>query len=231
MLKLNENQSSMTKAKTTPKNSFWHPLIITINLVIFLLFGNAINLGGVAQADPTTDGTGTTSTMTAPDGPKDVTDPLVAQKCQEELARFADPEFENYKTFMEDNFKNKSSTSSLLDLGIARYDKFKGDIYGKFNQLMSDQLTLASTKNSSNAWQGSGLEKCQELANQYIDDASKLLTMRAISTSNIKKTSVFVEKYQQINTKLRALNEDMMRMVVNISAFEQKLPCYLRTCI
>jgi hypothetical protein len=55
--------------------------------------------------------------------------------------------------------------------------------------------------------------------------------MRAYTTSSIKKASIFVEKYKQINTKLRALNLDVMKMVTNIKAFDQKLPCYLKTCV
>jgi aspartate ammonia-lyase len=58
-----------------------------------------------------------------------------------------------------------------------------------------------------------------------------MLEMRAVSSSNLKQATLFVEKYKQINGKLRSLNLDMMKMVNNITTFEQKLPCYLKSCI
>lgn len=205
----------------------FHPVVVTAVLMILLLAGNAFGTVSITGAVENADGT---STIPVPTGTKPEIDAQVVNGCVTALTAFADPLFEKYKIFMEDNFKNKSSTSSLLDLGVQRYDRFKTDISAKFNDLIGAQLTLAASTGSPNADQGVGLNRCNALALQYVDDASKLLKMRAITTSDVKKASIFVEKYKQINEKLRALNLDVMRMVVNISAFQQKLPCYLKSC-
>lgn len=218
-----KQQDQQVKNKTP-----FHPIVVTVVLMILLFAGNAFGSVSVTVAEENADGT---STITVPVGDtKQQIDAQVANKCVTDLTAYADPEFEKYKIFMEDNFKNKSTTSSLLDLGVQRYDLFKTNVADKLNQLIGQQLDLAAVAGSPVAEQGVGLNRCNALALQYVDDASKLLKMRAITTSNVKKTSIFVEKYKQINGKLRALNLDVMKMVVNISAFQQKLPCYLKSC-
>jgi len=202
---------------------------VTAVLMILLFAGNAF---GTVKITAAVDSSGATPTpLPVPVGDtQQQIDSQVANACVTELTAYADPEFEKYKIFMEDNFKNKSTTSSLLNLGVQRYDQFKTNIADMYQTLVGQQIDLAARSGSSVTDQGVGLNNCNILAFQYVDDASKLLKMRAITTSDIKKASIFVEKYKQINDKLRALNMDVMRMVVNISAFQQKLPCYLKSC-
>lgn len=206
----------------------FHPVIITTVLIMLLFAGNAFGTAKITDAQVSSDGG---SSIPAPTGTQVQIEAQVANRCVTELTAYVDPLFDKYKIFMEDNFKNKSSTSSLMNLGIQRYDLFKKEIFDKYEQLIGVQLDLAASTNSPNPSQGVGLNECNQLALQYVDDANKLLKMRAITTSNIKKASIFVEKYKQINDKLRTLNLDVMRMVVNISAFQQKLPCYLKSCV
>ncbi len=203
-------------------------MIVTLVLMILLVAGNAFGSVRITSADPNTDAT---TPIPVPTGDtKQAVDAQVENACVTQLTAYGDAEFDKYKIFMEDNFKNKSTTSSLLNLGISRYDKFKKDIGVTLKDLTGKQLDLAVTTGSPVASQGVGLSRCDALARQYISDASQMLKMRAITTSNIKKNSIFVEKYKQINGKLRALNLDVLRMVVNISSFQQKLPCYLKSC-
>jgi hypothetical protein len=214
------------KNKDSQNKRILHPLVITINLMIILVFGNALGVG---------------YTGSAADAESEVPPPLVgvpseivnlatANHCHVELVKFGDVEFEKYKTFMEENFKNKSNTSSLMDLGMQRYEKFKVDIRSKLEVLAGQQLTYAGSSGGTNSAQIPGLSACETAARQYIEDAAKMLKIRAIGSSGIKKASIFVEKYKQINSKLRALDLDVMKMVVNLSTFEQKLPCYLKSC-
>ena len=219
-----DKQQNQHQAKKTP----FHPVVVTAVLMILLLTGNAfgsVNITGAVESGSTK------PTVVVPTGDtKQQIDAQVANSCVTALTAYADPVFEKYKIFMEDNFKNKSTTSSLLNLGMQRYDQFKTSITDTYQDLVGQQIELAISQKSSVTDQGVGLNRCNALALQYVDDASKLLKMRAITTSNIKKASIFVEKYKQINGKLRALNLDLMKMVVDISAFQQKLPCYLKSC-
>lgn len=204
-------------------------LAITISLMLILLVGNSLNYVEVSSAEePNTDIAN--APIVAVEGSKEEVSKITNIECQTKLAEFADPEFDKYKKFMEDNFQNKSTTSSLMDLAIQRYDKFKTDIRSQLELMIGRQLNVAQASGSSDATQLNGLDNCEKQANDYINNAAKLLQMRAVTTSGIKKASIFVEKYQQVNGKLRDMEQDIMRMVTNISSFQQKLPCYLKTC-
>jgi len=218
------------KNQKTHKKALFHPLVITINLMIILLFGNALGMGFRGLAAETKADTPTESQPDLAAAPAGVADLVTANNCLVELPKFAEPEFEQYKIFMEANFKNKSNTSSLMNLGMQRYGKFKEDVWNKLEVLIGEQLSYAGREGAMNAIQIQGLSDCQNMARNYIDEAAKMLKIRAISTSGIKKASIFVEKYKQINSKLRSLDLEIMKMVVNLSTFEQKLPCYLKTC-
>ncbi len=200
---------------------------ITLMLISLMMIGDVWSglSAGMAADNPPNE-----PVVIRVDGAKPVVDEVVGAKCATDLAAYADPEFESYKTFMEDHFKNKSNTASLMDLAMQRYDQFKLNIMQKYQELVGGQLLLATNSGAGNAVQADKLSKCESLALEYIDNASKMLQMRAISTSNIKKASIFLEKYKQINGKLRGMDQEVMKMVTNISSFEQKLPCYLKSC-
>jgi len=211
---------------------FFHPWVITINLLIIFMVGNAFEVGYYGKAADQSPPTNTaTVDITKVEGDQNQIDTLSSQLCLLELAKYADPEFESYQTFMEENFKNKSSTKSLLDLGIQRYDQFKAAIGAEMDVLIGKQLAVAATSGATSAAQYGPLDDCQAKADEYIANAGKLLQMRAYTTSSIKKASIFTEKYKQINEKLRTLDLDVMKMVLNIRTFEEKLPCYLKKCV
>ncbi len=216
------------------KNSLtiFHPMVITINLMLLLFMGTAFGIGnsGLAQETPAPAEASNTP-IQAVEGNLATVNTITPEVCVYELTKFADPEFEKYRTFMEDNFKNKSRTSSLLEAGIQKYEKFKTDIRAKLELLVGEAIKVAAESKGTNSVQLPGLFACEATAQEYIDNASKMLEMRAVATSSIKKASIFVEKYKQINGKLRSLNLDIMKMVTNVTAFEQKLPCYLKSCI
>ncbi|MGL5831470.1 MAG: hypothetical protein ACRCZE_04985 [Candidatus Altimarinota bacterium] len=149
-------------------------------------------------------------------------------KCVTDLQAYGEQEMTKYRQFMEEHFANKDSTGSLLDAAIDRYLQLENDFRSKYQEIFQQQVGNAGARNYL---QGEYFTDCQEVLNNYLTEGRKLVEMRATTTSTIKKTSVFVEKYKQINDKLRAMNLEVLRMTVNISTFEQKLPCYLKNCV
>lgn len=208
-----------------------HPLVITINLMLILFLGNAFSIGFVGNAQDTSGNGEAAPPPLKFEGNKAVVNELLPGVCVSEMTKFADPEFENYKTFMEQNFLNKSKTNDLLELGMKRYEKFKADILGKLSTLIPEHINTTAQNQGTAALQLPALALCEAKAREYIENAGQMLEMRAVATSNLKQATLFVEKYKQINGKLGALNMDVMKMVNNITAFEQKLPCYLKSCI
>lgn len=217
--------------KTTIYNQkIFHPLAITVALMLVFLLGNALGIGSISTAQEAATTTDKVQIPEPATGTQEEVDSKTSIFCETKLTEYADAEFTKYSEYMETNFKNKSTTSSLMDNGMKRYDQFKNDIRAQLQLLTEGQLTYASSSNSSTSAQFSRLSSCEALANTYLDNAAKMLQMRAITTSGIKKASIFVEKYQQINSKLRELDVGIMKMVANFSSFQQKLPCYVKTC-
>ncbi len=210
------------------KNSF-QQLSITISLMMLLFIGNSLgNIGNISLAQEDTQ---SISTVTPVEGNQIQINKETQVACQTKIAEWAEPEFEKYKVFMENHFSNKSKTSSLMEEAMNRYEKFKYDISVKYSEFVTFHINQAGISGANVGVQLVGLSQCESLVREYIQNANKLLQMRAITTAKIKKASVFVEKYQQINSKLRSLNDDFIKMVVNISTFDQKLPCYLKSCV
>ena len=214
-----------------PNNiKIFHPLVITGLLMVVFVFGNAFGFSGVGVADDTPPVIDANTPIVPVEGPLTYVDAQTAANCQSELTQYADPEFVKYQVFMEKTFSNKSNTSSLMDLGMQRYDQFKTDIRSQMQLLIGRQLETAYESGAGATAQLGGLAGCEQAARDYISNAGKLLQMRAYTTSSIKKASLFVEKYKSINDKLRALDLEFMKMVVNISTFQEKLTCYVKTC-
>jgi len=169
-----------------------------------------------------------TSNSPPPSKPNANSAPVGLSTCSSDIDVFATKEFDKYKIWMEQNFSNKSSTSSLLGLGQQRYREFADTLQNKYQSILKIQI---GTSNVSVVDQGQAFVACQNKVNDYIAQAADLLKLRVESTSAIKRTLIFVEKYKEINSKLRALNLDVLKLSVNLQSFNQKLPCYLSQCV
>ncbi len=203
------------------QKGLFHPAIVTINLIILLTMGFAFDyqqgLEDVIAANGDS-GTETSNQTIAGNNP-----------CLEELDDYASERFVSYQDYMEIHFTNKSATSDLMDDAVIEYQAFEEDIRAKLAVYFKPPYVNSSA--NSVAGQAATLSECQQVADQYIEDAQKLLELRAVRTSEIKKTSILLEKYQQINAKMRVLNLDVLKMATNFAVFEKKLPCYLKNCI
>ena len=144
-------------------------------------------------------------------------------QCLVGMKKFVDKEFLDYRNFLEEHFKSKDSTKSLLDVGVQKFEEFKYKVEKKLEEYFK-----LNNEGGDIRLQAIRLNSCNDFATNSIDDARKLLELRAVRTSNIKETTVMLEKYQAINGKLRNLNSEMQRMKANLETFSQKLPCYLR---
>lgn len=197
-------------------------LTVVFSLVLMIGFTGHFQFSE-AQENPPGDSSGNESEETAEGASAEA-----ETKCVTDLQAYGEVEMTKYRQFMEEHFASKDSTTSLVDAGIERYVQLENDFRSKYQEIFMAQV---GNSGASNYLQGQYFSDCQEVLNNYLSEGRKLVEMRATTTSTIKKTSVFVEKYKQINAKLRGLNLEIMRMTVNISTFEQKLPCYLKNCV
>lgn len=157
--------------------------------------------------------------------------------CRERLVPLYDIETFKFFEFLDEHFKNESSTSTLLNTAIRRYRGYKAKLREYYNEL-----------NPSTAAQGAGVvrgeaasdqllndaakyEECAELTQVYIDLAKEQM-IRHIQRTGVKKnTTIYVQKYQALNARLRDLNVDIAKMLANYSTLNNKLPAFTQQCV
>lgn len=151
------------------------------------------------------------------------TQPLT--ECRKALAPAFDIELYQFLQFLETNFQNKSSNSSLTNTAIARYRDYKRNLNRLFVQLKpkSDKETYETANQN--------FLLCSKLKNSYFDMAKKSLIDHVKKTSAQKQTTILLEKYQAINARLRDLNLEISQMYGYFMTFFNKLPGFLQNCV
>lgn len=194
-----------------------HPLTLTVILGLLLFLGNAFRTIQ-AQAEEMTAGgipyptyLGTTAT--------DETAPPTSNFCEPEMKDFASKELESFRTFMETNYQNKSSTGSLTAVGLTKYNEMRSELYtayGKYNPTQGSSLNVTIEQPG----------KCLQIVLTTLEDARKLFKTHAVRTSGVKKSTALLEKYQQINAELANLFQQFVYMKAYLDTFAGKFPCY-----
>ncbi len=182
-------------------------LVVTVLLAGMLVFGNGLVLW--AQPDPSS----TAAQGIAPEGAENIV-------CQAEMELYLQGELKSYRAWLEQHFQNKSSTASLLDSALGRYSQFREGAYKHYEKYFPHQGALQLTE---------GLEPgaCRKMIEDATATARRLLESKARSTSAVKKTTALIGKYQEINGKLRLLNQTFLTMKAYLTTFSDKLPCYV----
>lgn len=148
--------------------------------------------------------------------------------CRETLVPLYDLEMLSFLEFLEANFQNKSSNSSLADLAIARYGQFKRALREHFDQLDANfDLTDAPDKIE----QLDSYEACSVLTQSYLDLAKEQMIQHIKDTTASKKATVFSEKYRAINDRLKELHLEVAKMYGMLATFKQKLPGFVKQCL
>ena len=187
------------------------PLTATILLAMLLFCGNSFR---VTEAQVTSGGfpypfLGDT---TQEDNPL----------CEPEMKKFAALEAADFRQFMEKNFENKSSTSSLLELAIAKYRAMRKELYQGYNSYFPK---FGSAQDITATEPGG----CMKIVSDTLADARVLLKQHAVSTSGVKKSTALLEKYKSINDQLSNLYQQFVFMRAYLDTFSAKLPCYVKS--
>ena len=145
--------------------------------------------------------------------------------CQSALVPIYDIELKQFLEFLDTNFQNKSSNSSLTDIAIARYQDFKenlNNLFGRVNVNDPNQGYLEAQKAYS---------LCSDLKTQYFVEAKKMMIDHIKETAAVKTTTIMLEKYQAINSKLRDLNTSISQMYGYFMSFKNMLPGFVGECL
>jgi hypothetical protein len=225
------------------KIHIFHPWIITINLVLLFFLGNVWSFsfaqtqtGNPAPSpapssnqpsDSTETNQPTSSPASSPASSPEADKVLKDREtqCITQMNAFIDEKFKGYGEFMENHFKNKSGTTYLLPDALLKYDEYKQNLMNKLGEF---ENTNNQNTGANQQFQFQFLTECRKKTQESIDNARKMLVIRTETTSNIKKSTAILDKYKQINGKLRELNLQFLKVKANLGTFSQKLPCYLR---
>lgn len=144
--------------------------------------------------------------------------------CQDEFKKFTDERMKEYREWLERHFQNKSSTSSLLTDGIGRYEELR-------KTLMDKSYTYVPHQNALQLTEGLEQSTCRKIAEDALKDAKQLLESKSRTTSAVKRSTILLNKYQEMNDKLSKLAKDFLQMKAYLDTFAAKLPCYIkRSC-
>ncbi len=150
-------------------------------------------------------------------------------ECKNTLVPIFDIETLEFFNFLDKHFKNKSSTSSLANTAIARYSDYKKKIDGHM-----DQVALqfsASYDVSLYEAESEALLQCEEIKDSYLRLVKDQMIRHIRSNSVAKKTTMLLEKFEEINEQLRELNMAIARMYSFYMTFKNKLPGFLKECL
>ncbi len=157
-------------------------------------------------------------------------EPLISRStitdCKNALVPVYDIEILKFLTFLKDNFENKSSDSSLANIGIARYSEYKKEIENLFKKLQPGAVDAISNVEEFQAY-----KDCTALTDAYIKMGKEAFVRHIKGTSYTKKTTVMSEKYKNLNSKLRELNFSIAEVYSFFATFKNKLPGFLLECI
>lgn len=150
-------------------------------------------------------------------------------ECQEKLVPIYDIEIMKFMKFLETNFQNKSSTSSLVNIAIARFSQYKRVLESEFAMLAPKYSTSEGVKEYETEFAAYG--RCKEITELYTNLAKEHMVRHIKNTSAQKKTTLLLEKFKAINSKLRDLNMEIAEMYSFFMTLRNKLPGFLKECL
>jgi hypothetical protein len=141
--------------------------------------------------------------------------------CQAQMKIFTEFHMEQYEPWMEAHFENKSSTTSLLDDAFSRFKQLRKTLYEEYYKYTPHQGAY---------YYSEGLEysDCRQIVEKALTKARNILEQKARGTSTVKKTTILIYKYQEINDKLAQLTRSFLKMKAHLNTFSDKLPCYIK---
>lgn len=149
--------------------------------------------------------------------------------CNQKLGEIYDIATLQFLKFLEENFQNKSSTSSLVNTAIVRYGQYRDEINDTFSKLAP--MPEGYTNDNTYGVNLPSFTACSDMTQQYIKLAQEQL-LRHIQNNNAqKRTSMLLEKFQAINNKLRDLNMAVAQLYSYFTTFKNKLAGFLSECI
>lgn len=144
--------------------------------------------------------------------------------CLEQMKPFMKTKSTELRTYFKEHFQSKKTNSSLLDLALKRFDKYKKELNIKMIEY-SPQAGLSLYSETLESL------KCAKKVNEEIATMEKLLRSYFEQTAQVKKTSALMNKLKEINKKMDTMMKAVMKMYGNWMTLKGRIPCFIKQCL
>jgi hypothetical protein len=186
-------------------------IIISLSLIAVVIVNNSTTLHSALAAD------------TPSPAPAAQPSPDITSNCTTEMRKFLPPIQEDFLKYLQDTFKGDEPNSGKVGEAVDKFYETKNAIEAKYSQLLNtaspsgNVLEVTATPSS-----------CKILADDAITALREVLKSHALKTTSSKTTTQMLEKYKEINKKLKDLNQNFGKLKGYIDSFNSKMPCYIK---
>lgn len=145
-------------------------------------------------------------------------------KCARRMKEVLFLKKEEFGKFMNEHFRSSKPTSELIPGAVELFRRYRKEMFEemkKFLPLDKTEGTAALTERPS----------CEKAVEEDFVLMKQMITQHIIENAYAKKSTRLLDRYKEINSKLRKLNFTIAQMYGYFSAFSQKLPCYATKCV
>ena len=147
-------------------------------------------------------------------------------RCKDFLFTIYDLEVAKFFDQLDTTFKNKSSTSSLINILIVRFTDYKDAINGHFANLnfsySSSNITGSVTANYI---------ECSGMTETYIALGKNHMIDQIKKNGMQKKSAIMLEKFQALNEKMTEMNDSTVEFYSFFQTFNNKLFGFVKKCV
>ncbi len=153
-------------------------------------------------------------------------------ECLPKLTVAFDLELAAFFFFLEENFLNESSNTSLTNIAISRYAEFKTRIESIFNSTAGIETPEVDAGFFLTRFEEIDmLSACQRLKDEYLKLAKERMMEHIKNNQAQKRSLIIIDKYKSINSGLRDLNIKISRIFGAFSELRDRLPFFSSECI
>lgn len=145
-------------------------------------------------------------------------------KCVEEMKPFMEEKTTEFREYLTQHFQSKKTNTSLLDLALKRFELYKKDLRDKYKTYFAETGKAIFSETHDNL-------SCKKKMDEEIQTMELLLKSYYKQTSNIKTSTAYMTKLQQINKKLDTLVFNITQMLGKWNSLENRIPCFVKQCL
>ena len=186
-----------------------------VGAIILTSFSSSIYAGSFTEENQATIDTLTEELRYAP-----------IDRCKDFLFTIYDLEIAKFFDQLDTTFKNKSSTSSLINILIIRFTDYKDALNGHFANLnfaySSSNITGSVTTNYI---------ECSGITEEYIALGKSHMIDQVKINAMQKKSAIMLEKFQALNEKMTEMNDSTVEFYSFFQTFNNKLFGFIKKCV